>query len=134
MTSTYPSRILSITIDRPLEQVYDYIYELKHFPDWATSFCLSIQVAGDEGRMETPEGPAVIRFVERNRWGVLDHWVSVPNGPENYISLRVIPNGAGSELVFTLLQLPGVTDEVFSDDARRVGQDLHSLKMILEAR
>ncbi|MFH5187348.1 hypothetical protein ACHHV8_34880 [Paenibacillus sp. TAB 01] len=80
MTSTYPSRILSISIDRPLEQVYDYIYELKHFPDWATSFCLSIQVAGDEGRMETPEGPAVIRFVERNRWGVLDHWVSARNG------------------------------------------------------
>jgi hypothetical protein len=72
------------------------------------------------------------RFVERNDFGILDHYVRPPHGAEIYVPLRVIANGTGSELVFTLFRLPGMTQEEFERDAATVLQDLTSLKRVLE--
>lgn len=132
MASMYPSRMVNVSIDHPPEQVYDYIYDLRHFPTWATSFCQSMEVQGELGQMMTPEGPAQIRFTARNHLGVLDHWVKPQGGEEIHVPMRVVPNGAGSEVIFTLYQLPGVSDEAFSRDAGQVLQDLQSLKRVLE--
>jgi hypothetical protein len=46
--------------------------------------------------------------------------------------MRVVPNDAGSEVVFTLFQPPGVSDVKFDADARAVGADLSSLEAALE--
>jgi len=34
--------------------------------------------------------------------------------------MRVLPNGAGSEVTFTLFQLPEMSDQTFSEDAGMV--------------
>lgn len=44
----------------------DYVSDVARFPEWPTSFCLSVRQADGEWLMETPDGPATIRFVERN--------------------------------------------------------------------
>jgi hypothetical protein len=72
-------------------------------------------------------------FSERDEFGILDHWVSLKPGMQVYITMRVIPNGIGSELIFTLLSLPDMSDEQFSADAEWVMRDLTSLKNMLEA-
>jgi hypothetical protein len=41
-------------------------------------------------------------------------------------------NGPGTEIVFTLYRLPDLSDAAFGDDARRVADDLHRLKVLLE--
>jgi hypothetical protein len=48
--------------------------------------------------------------------------------------MRVIPNGEGSEVQFTLMQLPGVDDEKFAQDVKTVTADLGQLKKVLELR
>jgi hypothetical protein len=60
---------------------------------------------------DTPEGPVKIRFTERNDFGILDHHVVVRPGVDIYIPMRVIANGTGSEVIFTLFRLPDMTDE-----------------------
>lgn len=65
-------------------------------------------------------------------WGVLDHWVTPAPGVEVYVPMRVVANGEGSEVIFTLFQQPGMTDEQFAADARLVEQDLATLKKVLE--
>jgi hypothetical protein len=48
--------------------------------------------------------------------------------------MRVVPNGRGCEILFTVLQFPGVTDEQFKADLETVRTDLHNLKQVLELR
>lgn len=134
MTSIYHSQTLSIAIQCSQDRVYEYVYNLSHFPEWATSFCLSIRESEEKWIMETPEGPATIRFVEKNHYGVLDHYVGTVSGGEILVSMRVIPNGTGSELLFTAFQLPGMSDEKFAEDQRMVWSDLETLKRVLEGR
>ena len=82
--------------------------------------------------METPDGPMRIKFVGVNEFGVLDHYVRLAPGLEILNPMRVVPNGSGSEVLFTLFQLPNMSDERFAEDARLVERDLRTLKDVLE--
>lgn len=73
-------------------------------------------------------------FVPRNDYGVLDHDVTLPSGEIVYNPMRVIPNGEGCEVVFTLRRLPGMSEEEFARDAGLVAADLARLKRVLESR
>ena len=74
-----------------------------------------------------------VRFTERNGFGVLDHYVIPEPGPKIYIPMRVISNGTGSEVLFTLFRLSEMSDEKFAEDAEWVKRDLNALKILLEA-
>lgn len=82
----------------------------------------------------TPQGPVKFRFVGKNRLGVLDHYVSPEPGVEIYVPMRVVPRGAGSEILFTLFRSPGMTDHEAARDRRWVERDLKALKRVLERR
>jgi hypothetical protein len=49
-------------------------------------------------------------FVEPNEYGVLDHDVTLPSGDIVHNPMGVIPDGNGSEVVFTLRRLTTMTD------------------------
>ncbi len=44
--------------------------------------------------------------------------------------MRVVANGDGSEIMFTLFQLPGMDDNQFARDAEMAQADLQSLKAV----
>jgi hypothetical protein len=75
-----------------------------------------------------------LRFVERNALGVLDHLVTLPTGLKIRNPMRVIANGSGSEVVFTLFQTTNLSDKQFAEDAKLVKNDLRALKRLLEGR
>jgi hypothetical protein len=74
----------------------------------------------------------MVVFAERNDYGILDHDVTLPSGETVHNPMRVIADGAGCEVVFTLRRQPGMTDEEFSRDAGLVLADLRALKEQLE--
>jgi len=82
--------------------------------------------------VETSQGPMRLRFVPANDYGVLDHYVSPAPGVEFLNPMRVVPNGAGSEVLFTVFQPPDASDEAFAQDVGLVGRDLQTLKRVLE--
>ena len=127
------ARHIAVSIDRPASEVYAFASLPENIPAWAGSFVKSVRQKGDDWFLETDEGSLGIRFAATNDFGVLDHMVTLPNGDEVYVPMRVVPNGSGSEVVFTLLRTPDMTDERFERDARMVEADLRSLKEVLEA-
>ena len=46
--------------------------------------------------------------------------------------MRLIANGSGCELLFTLFREPGITDQRYNGDANFVQSDLDRLKELLE--
>jgi len=104
----------------------------ENFPRWASGLARSLKKANGEWIGDTPAGPVKIRFTARNDFGILDHHVAVSDGGEIYVPMRVIANGTGSEVMFTLFRLPDMSDEAFGRDAEWVARDLNALKALLE--
>lgn len=77
-------------------------------------------------------GRVKVRFAEKNPYGVMDHDVTLPSGEVNHNPFRVLTNGDGGEVVFTLYKLPRMNDAQFDEDAAMISRDLKTLKEILE--
>ena len=132
MAATFESRTVSITIERSPQEVFAFVRDARNLPRWAYGLGSSIDNVAGEWIARTAQGSMKFRFVERNDFGVLDHYVKPQHGAEVYVPMRVIANGSGSELVFTLFRLAGMTEEEFERDAATVLQDLSSLKRLLQ--
>jgi hypothetical protein len=132
--TTLNSRTITVSIERSPQEVYSYVSNPANFPEFATSFVRAARQEKGEWVLDTTAGPMTVRFVPRNDLGVLDHTVKLPTGAEVYNAMRVIPNGRGSEVVFTLFQMPEVSATQFSEDAKCVQRDLQTLKAVLEKR
>jgi hypothetical protein len=125
-------RHLSIGIARSPADVYRYAADPEHLPVWASGLARSVRRVERAWVVDSPTGPVSIAFAPDNELGVLDHDVMLPTGATVRNAMRVLPNGTGSEVVFSLFQLPGVSDEQFERDARWVQHDLEALKRALE--
>lgn len=77
-------------------------------------------------------GRVVVVFTPRNEFGVLDHDVTLPSGQTVHNPMRVIADGDGCEVVFTLRRRPGMSDEEFRRDGEAVSADLTALKRLME--
>ena len=125
-------RHVSVSVNRPAQAVYEFAAKVENLPRWAAGLSRSIRRVDGEWIAEGPVGKVKVRFVEPNAFGVLDHDVILDSGATVHNAIRVIPNGAGSEVTFTLLRQPGVSAEKFAEDARAVEKDLRTLKALLE--
>lgn len=127
------SRHLSVLIARPASEVYDYVADPRHVPEWAHGLGSSVELVDGRWTADSPMGAVSFEFAPRNDFGVLDHDVTLPSGEVNTNPMRVIPDGQGSEVVFTLRQLDGMSDDDYERDAAAVAADLQALKALLES-
>lgn len=127
----YHSRTISITINQNWQDIYEAYWRPQDFQKWASGLSRSIlSHDGVRWNAEGPEGSVSIRFTGHNDFGIMDHYVSVNDGPEMYVPLRVIQNGDGAEVQLTLFQQAGMSDAKFLADAEWVEQDLLTLKLL----
>ena len=122
-----PAAAAGATVD-----VYDFACVPENLTKWATGLGTSGERVGQAWIAQTPQGPVTVRFIERNDYGVLDHYVTTEDGTEIYNPMRVVANGRGSELSFTLFRRPEMSDAQFEQDAAWVERDLGQLKALLE--
>jgi uncharacterized protein YndB with AHSA1/START domain len=126
------SRHVSVHIDRPVEAVYAYAADPAHLPEWAPGLCTAIEQVDGRWVADSGMGRIVIAVAPPNPFGVLDHDVTVSTGETFHNPMRVLPDGAGAELVFTVRRQAGMTDAEFDRDTSAVHADLTALKRILE--
>ena len=132
---TAQTKILSVTVTRPYEDVYAFLADLKNYPLWASGLGkLRRRMGANEWLIETLDGgTAQLRLTPANDFGICDHYVAPEDADEIYIPMRVIRNGEGADVIFTLFQGEGMTDAQFKKDEAHVRKDLDALKAHLEA-
>jgi hypothetical protein len=131
MQSTSEVQNLSVSIDKDFAAAYTFLAQPENFAHWASGLG-TLHRENERWITETPEGRMVVRFSPHNPYGVLDHWVTPPEGADIYIPLRLIANGSGCELILTLLRQPDMDDARFAADADWVRRDLLKAKRVLE--
>jgi len=130
---TMVARIVHTTIDRPWRAVYAFAAKPENMPLWASGLATGLTPEGEDWIADGgPLGKVRIRFAPENAFGVIDHVVTMPTGLKVRNALRVVANGDGAEVMFTLLQLPGMDAQAFETDAAHVARDLTALKTLLE--
>jgi uncharacterized protein YndB with AHSA1/START domain len=134
MMDTMPTESKQIAeyIDRPPAEVYDYASNPANLPHWAPGLGTAVEEVDGRWYVDTPGGRVAVAFAPRNDFGVLDHHVTLPSGEVVYIPMRVMAYETGSEVVFTLRRLAGMTDDEFARDEGLVTADMARLKRILE--
>jgi hypothetical protein len=131
--ATVDSVTITMRIERSPEATYAFAAAPENMARWATGLGASFEKRGEAWIAQSTQGPVTVRFAPRNEFGVLDHHVALPDGTTVYVPMRVIANGNGSEVHFTILRLPGMNEDTFRADAEAVRRDLDRLRTLLEA-
>ena len=130
---SHSSRHISVHVARPAAEVYAFAADPRNLTRWAAGLA-GTTVAEVDGRWVTdsPMGRVTFTFAPPNDFGVLDHDVTFPDGQTVHNPLRVLRDGDGSEVVFTLRHRPGMSEDDVERDATAVAKDLATLKALVE--
>ncbi len=128
----YDSQHVATSIDRPADDVYAFVSDPRNLPRWAAGLAeRDVEQVGDEWVVDAPMGRVRVAFVPANPFGVADHVVTLPSGERVTNPLRIIPNGDGCDVVFTLHRRPAMTAGEFAADGAAVTADLQRLRELL---
>jgi hypothetical protein len=130
--NTLEVRHISVSIGRSPDEVYRFASKLENWSQWASGLGKATRKAGGDWIVDGPLGEVKVRVAEENAFRVLDHDVTLPSGVTVHNPFRVLPNGAGSEVVFSVFRQPGTPDAEFQKDTKAVETDLRALKQVLE--
>jgi hypothetical protein len=119
----------TITIAAPPSAVHAYVTDLERLPEWAIGFAKAVRAEGDGHVVTLASGEQQrVRMEADPSTGVADFVL----GDDGRAPSRVLALGAGSVYVFTVLQAPGMSDELVDAQATALEHELQVLKARLE--
>ena len=77
---TFTAKHISVSINRSAAQVYEFASNPENLPKWAAGLSGSIKKVNEDWIAESPMGRVKVKFAEKNKFGVLDHDVTLPSG------------------------------------------------------
>lgn len=124
---------VGITIECPPDEVVAYVTDPRNLPEWAAGLARS-NVTDVDGRwtVDAPFGRSTIEFEPANDLGVVDHVVTLPDGSAVHNPMRVVRNGDGCDVIFSVRRQSGMSSADFESDIAAVRADLETLRTILE--
>jgi hypothetical protein len=130
----FESTHVNITIDRPTDDVYAFASDPRNLPLWAAGLAQrDVELVEGRWTAESPMGRVTVEFAPSNPFGVLDHAVTLPSGETVHNPMRVIPNGEGCDVVFTVHRRAEMSSEEFTADTNAVAADLAALRDLMQS-
>ena len=137
--ATLQTEVVKVTIDRPFDEVTRYVADPSSAHTWATEFFAGPlqEGQGEEFIATVPMMGGEVRYrqdVDLDR-GVIDVFLA-PKGGEfgPPLPVRVVPNGEGADVLWTLARFPGTPDQAWEGGLESMARELDNLKRVLESR
>ncbi|MEN8197560.1 MAG: SRPBCC family protein [Pseudomonadota bacterium] len=117
----------------PREKVFAYVADIENLPRWATGYCKELRKEGDDHKVVTPLGELYFRIDADPITGVVD----MVSGPEKEtmaaypVRVAAMPDG-GSLLLFTAMQLPGMSGEDLAAQCRGLEAEFEIIRQAVE--
>ena len=128
MKNTESAKTLTASLPHDAQALFAWIAEPDNLSRWHSSFCRSVRKTDGALIVESPRGAISTRFIRDDHSLVLDILAEVVEGIELAHALRVLRNGDGSELIWTLVKPDGISDSVFHEQVRWAGSALQNLR------
>lgn len=122
----------TIFIETSYRDAFPFLAAPENLPRWATGFAREIRRRGKEWVVTTPQGEIEMRYETDSSSGIVDYHMTPAPGAEVIAHSRLIPIGEGVLYVFTQVQPPGMSDQVFDGQVRTLTRELRLLKSLLE--
>jgi len=131
--ATLPTKTIAVTIDAPFEQVVADLADPATHPEWATEFFAgpAIPRTADEADVTVPMmgGPAQMRIESHPDQGVVNVFLAPARGSYGPpLPVRVVPNGGGVDVVWTLARFPGMSDGQWTAALESMERELANLR------
>ena len=124
---------VSTSIQRPAEDVYTFVTDPANLSTWAAGLADSpLRHVDGQWVADSPLGRVTVEFVEPNHLGVADHDVTLPSGERITNPMRIIANGDGCDVLFSVRRLAPMSEADFASDVDAVARDLASLRSLME--
>ena len=123
-----------VTIDVDHRELFAFLADPHNLPKWAVGFCRAIRREGERWVVQTHRGEMTIRYATDPGLGIIDFYISPAPGTEAAAFSRILPNGQGSEYVFTQFQSPEMPDDVFERQVRALKEELVVLRALMHAQ
>lgn len=132
-----PTKTLSVDIAAAFDAVMSELASAASHPSWATEFFSgeAEPISADEIRITVPRmgGVCEMKIEAQRDYGVINIYlapVGVPYGKP--LPVRVIENGEGATVLWTLAQFPGMSNAAFEAGCASMQKELATLKSKLE--
>jgi hypothetical protein len=122
----------TITIGARPDRVLAYVGDGTNLPRWAIGFAKSVRPHGSGWLVTTSRSEVPTTITVGHTAGTIDFRMQAAPDTDATAYSRVVPNDEGSEFIFTHLQQPSVTDEIFAQLVAAVGHELVALKARVE--
>jgi len=123
-----------MTIAAEPMEVLTFIADGMNLPRWAIGFAKAVRPIDGGWIVTTGQGEVPTTISANHHVGTVDFRMEPAPGSTAMAYVRVIPNGDGAEVIFTQLQQPGVTDEMFEQLVAAVAHELMALKSLVEVQ
>ena len=136
MTHHPVDRSVTSTISIPAAPtaLFAFLADPTNLPLWAVGFAYAIRRDGERWIVRTNQGEIEVTMPANPQIGTIDFHMLVAPGVTASAYSRVLPNGAGSEYVFTQFQASGMSDEVFGSQVQALIEELSVLRGVMAAR
>ncbi len=128
------SNTQSISINARPSDVLAFVGNGENLPRWAIGFAKSVRPAQGGWIVTTGQGDVPTSIAVNEVTGTVDFRMKPTGGVEATAYARVVPNGDGSEFLFTQMQQPDVPDQLFEQSVAAVGHELVALMALVEVR
>lgn len=117
------SRTVTAVLDAPSAEVFGYLSDIDHLPEWATDFAQELRYEGTHAKVVNGLGEFYFRIEADSSTGVIDMYAGPDLEAMGLFPTRVValPDGR-SAYTFTMFKAPDMPDDLFEsqyDSLRR---------------
>ncbi|HEC19792.1 MAG TPA: hypothetical protein ENI97_10685 [Gammaproteobacteria bacterium] len=129
----FESKTLTVEIDAPYEKVMMDLADPMTHPEWAKEFFAGPAKKSEYGYVLAPVpmmgGTIKFKIESDIALGLLDLYLAPPDSDYGApLQVRVIRNGDGANVLWTLFRFPGLSDSNWKDGLISMSKELLELK------
>ena len=122
----------TVGIEAPPAAVVAVVSDPATMPRYAPGFAKSVVREGDGWLLESTRGPLRLTPAINADLGTVDFHLTAVNGTPSTVFTRALPNGSGTEFVFTLFLPSTAPDSAIAEQSDILSQELQLLKELCE--
>lgn len=110
--------------------VFDLVADPRNLPRWAPGFARSVRPDGDDWLVDSGEGGTRITVPVSREQGTVDFVLT--DDPRRASYSRVVPNGDGSEYMFTIFFPDGTDEAAVAKQMTIIEEELATVRALCE--